>query len=512
MGRLKNTLRICLVCCLLVGKLFNIAFCGRVQADERIRELAVYLPENINTISIIRLKRPSASQNQSNENWSRLLKEHFGDDRAGFLAWGETLLVGSLFHPSVPEEAWATGVMHLPKKISINDIAKEQNASIDSLAGSPVLKTITGNYLVKFPADVIGLYRPGLRQDTAAWITSATKKKTISIQPYLQEAIDKQGDIILSLNLEHFLDPKLVKSKLEEDKRFDRHQKLVGQIVPLIAGLRGVTLSATTDEATECLITIDFSSKVGPSAGVIKTLFLSVLQDAGATIEEFSSAKVVASGNSVKLRCQLSEESMYRILSLVASPNISTDSDAHESPRSTAASDNGKATVDNEAGPSEKNRASKRYYEAVSKKIANLQKANRNAKNYKNTIAWHENFARNIENLSPRNVEREFLVFGQRTAKRFRALASSLRGQEVKVNLQEKTLTYQTDYDPGWATANWWGGAGYRAPSLNVQSNLEEVRTGIASEELKGYEERQKIWDLLLEDQEEMQNRLESLK
>ncbi len=484
-----------------------------VRADEKIRELAVFLPENINTVSIVRFQASSSSDNKANGKWNRMLREHFGDERSGFLGWGNTLLVGSLFHPSVPEEAWATGVMHLPENINLKAIAIELDATIDSLAGQPVLITPRGNIVATLPSNVIGIYRPGLRQDAANWIKSATKKSSITIKPYLQETLDKPGDFVLALNLENLLAPKFVKSIIEKDERFARHQNLVDKMVPLVAGLRGVTLSATTKETTtECLVTLDFSSEVGSLVSVVKTLFLSILEDTGAMIEEFPKAKVTASGNSVKLRCQLSEGSLHRLLSLVASPCVSAESHSHA-----MQSNQNDQSLKNEnkakkAGPSEKQRATKRYFEAVSKKIDNLQKANRNAKNYKNTIAWHENFARNIENLSSKNVEREFLVFGQRTAKRFRALASSLRGQEVKVNLQKKTLTYKTDYDPGWASVNWWGGYGYRAPTVKVDSNLQQVREKIAREELIGYENRQKIWDLILEDQQEMKSRLDSVK
>ena len=512
MRLLKHSWLAFFVCCVTVTTLSTSDITGRVQADEKTRSLAVFLPETINTVSIVRLQGSAAAQQSSGGKWSRVLQEHFGHDKTGFLSWGDTLLIGSLFHPSVPEEAWATGVMHLPQHISMEAIAKNLEAKVDSLTGRPVLQTPAGNYLVKFPADVIGVYRPGLRQDAATWIAAASKKKSISIKPYLQEAIDKQGDIVLSLNLEHLLDPAFVKSKIEKDPRFARHSKLIEQIVPLISGLRGVTLSATTNQKTECEITIDFSSEVGPSASVVKTLFLSVLEDVGAVIEEFSEAKVIPSGKTVKLRCQLSEQSLHRLLSLVAAPCISANSHSIETQPSLANVENKEVKSKDINPPSERQRATKRYFNAINKKISNLQRANRNAKNYKHTIAWHENFARTIENLSPNNVEREFLVFGQRTARRFRGLASSLRGQEVEVNLKEQTLTYQTDYDPGWATANWWGGAGYRAPSVKVRSNLEQVRQQVSNAELKGFQQRQGIWDLVLEDQQEMQTRLEAIK
>jgi len=512
MQRFKDSLLVCFFSRICLASLLVGIVSQQVHADEKTQALAIYLPDNVNTVSIVRLKKPSTASQAESQKWARILREHFGDERTGFLSWGETLLIGSLFHPSIPEEAWATGVMRLPKQVSFGEIAKSQNASVDSLSGVPVVKSKAGNYLVKFPADVIGLYRPGIRQDAANWIASASKKENITIKPYLRQAIDKQGDVVLALNLANVLDPQFVKSKIEKDERFVKHQKLIDRIVPLISGLRGITLTATTDEIIECEISIDFSSDITTFSSVMKTLFLSVLEDSGAMIEEFPGAKISTSGNSVILRSQLSEESLHRILSLV------TPMSGPVNPFSSSAEHMIKSPVikknkDNKAtGPTQKQRATKKYYEAVSKKIANLQRANRNAKNYKSTIAWHENFARTIERLPTKNVEREFLGFGQRTTERFRELASSMREEQVKVNMQKQTLTYQTDYDPGWASLNWWGGGGYRPPNLKVKSNMEEVRKAIAKEELNGYEERKKIWLILIADEKQMKNQLKSVK
>ena len=40
-----------------------------------------------------------------------------------------------------------------------------------------------------------------------------------------------------------------------------------------------------------------------------------------------------------------------------------------------------------------------------------------------------------------------------------RALAASLRGVVVDVNTQERSVTYNTNYDPGWGAVSifdWW--------------------------------------------------------
>ncbi len=515
MRRFIDSIRGCSFFCiwlgaLLVGAVSQPADADDKTANDKTGDLARYLPGNINTLSLIRLKKAPTASRAEGEKWRKILREHFGDDRSGFLSWGDTVVVGSLFHPSIPQEAWATGVMWLPPQVTFEEIAKSQNATIESLSSLPVVRSKAGNYLVEFPGNVIGLYRPGIRQDAANWIATASKKKDVTIKPYLQQAFGKPGDVVLALNLENVLDPQVVKAKIEKDSRFVKHQKLIDRVVPLITGLRGVTLTATAGETIQCEISIDFSSDIQTLSSVMKTLFLSVLEDSGAMIEELPGSKISTSGNSLVLRTQLSEESLHRILSLItpmsnpAPPLAAKTEHTIKSPTVVKGKDR------KETGPSVAERATRNYFEAVSKKIDNLKRANQNAKNYKSTIAWHENFARTIERLPTKNVKREFLGFGQRTAERFRALASSLKDEQVKVNLHKQTLTYQTDYNPGWAYVNWWGGVGYRPPNMKVKTNAEEVRKAIAAEEMKGYEERKKIWALLIDDEEQMRNRLGS--
>ncbi len=55
-------------------------------------------------------------------------------------------------------------------------------------------------------------------------------------------------------------------------------------------------------------------------------------------------------------------------------------------------------------------------------------------------------------------------------------MAASLKGVAVEVDTVGKSLVWKSTFDPGYTEANIWGGLGYRAPSVQVDSNLQQVR------------------------------------
>ena len=74
------------------------------------------------------------------------------------------------------------------------------------------------------------------------------------------------------------------------------------------------------------------------------------------------------------------------------------------------------------------------------------------------------------------------------------------------MNTQNQAITREvTSIDPGWVSANYWGGFGYAPPSVKMKSNLSEVREKQAAAVEKGRLDRSKIWDMIREDQAKMQ-------
>ncbi|MBX3438137.1 MAG: hypothetical protein KF861_11650, partial [Planctomycetaceae bacterium] len=218
-------------------------------------------------------------------------------------------------------------------------------------------------------------------------------------------------------------------------------------------------------------------------------------------------SRATSQGQSVKLECELSDDSLRRILSLIITPatphEIATPTPAptETTPRPRRTPSRRGSTTDD---------PTRAYVDAVNRMINDLQWANRRATDYARTATWHDNFARKIGELPTEGVDRQALTFGQRIASSFRALAASLRGQAVEVNTQQKTLTYDVHFQPGWAGVSIWGAVGYQDPTWQVTSNLREVRERQAAAIAAGNHDREQIWLMIEEDRVEVERALEN--
>ncbi|MCA8982311.1 MAG: hypothetical protein KDA76_01010 [Planctomycetaceae bacterium] len=478
-----------------------------VRGDEATLQLARYLPQGYNTISVLRLHQMMSSPKGSREGWSARLEQEMSSGTGDLPPWLDTLVVGSLTHPNVPQEVWAAGVMQRPADVTLESIAARYDARVEILADRPAIQTNRGSYLVDFPDNILGGYRPGQRQLVAQWIRAIASQVESPIAPYLKEALQTPGHLVLSIHTQDMLDPVHVEQRLREDERFRSQTALIERLVPLLSGLRGVTLSATVGERTECEISIDFSSDVGPSSAIVKTLFLAMLEDAGAMIDEFPGTRISTSGQRVRLSCELSDESLRRLVSLVVPPRAPHDYSVEI--QQPPASEPVKSEPTPEELAAQQLRANRRYLESANRIVNDLYRASQNATNYSRTITWHETFARKLEALPTASVDPALVDYAHRTAQRFRTLASSLRGQGIRVDTQNQAITREiVEFNPGWVSANYWGGFGYQPSSLRIQSNMQQVREKQAAAVTEGRLERSKIWDQILADQAEAQRLL----
>ncbi|MEZ6053886.1 MAG: hypothetical protein R3C02_21255 [Planctomycetaceae bacterium] len=469
-----------------------------VASGDDVTELVRYLPETANTLAIVRVSSILGTERAKAEHWYDKQEERFASGLAAVPPWVETLVIGSLVHPSVPEEVWAAAVVRRPTNVTIEAIAAHEGTTVEDLAGFPALRTRRNSYVVQPLPDILTAYRPAHRLEASQWARSVSNQESSEVSPYLREAAGQDGHVVFALDLKDLLDPKQVEQLLMQDERFASQRKLVTRLVPLLTGIRGITCSVAVGDSTEAVITIDFSADVGPSSLTVKTLFVSILDDLGAAIDEFADSEVSTGHHSVTLRCPLSDDSLRRILSLIVTPS----SPYHAPPKPVAET----SKTEPQPTPAADSRvATQKYVKAVNGMIDDLQRANRRAKDYFKTATWHDNFARKIMDLPRDGVSPEALDYAQSIASKFRALGASLRGQGVKINADQGTLTYDVNYTPGWASVNIWGGVGYGESAVNVTSNLREVREKQAAAIEQGADEREQIWLMIENERADME-------
>jgi hypothetical protein len=146
------------------------------------------------------------------------------------------------------------------------------------------------------------------------------------------------------------------------------------------------------------------------------------------------------------------------------------------------------------------------YYRETARLIRDLKGMLRNAKDYEKTAMWHDNYARRIDDLPIAGVDAELVTYGADLSQYFRAVAASLRGESVRVNALNQSVTAEVQVN------SWWGYTGYKYGAFGgyvpgpgeVQTNLRQVREAQAQAVSKGAEDRVLIWQMI----DDRQNRV----
>lgn len=491
MSRIDTTARPLLCLGLLLGFGTWDGWSSRSALADETESLVESLPSTANMVGVIRVADIHATPRAQRENWA-------ADDEHRFLAgatvvpsWVNTLVVGSLVRPAVPEEVWTAAVAVPPSTVTMDQIAEHEQSSIEQLAGHDAVRGLRDMYIVELSDKLIGAMRPAVRQETARWVREIDSASAPGINEYLKEVARRPSHIVFGLNMQDMLDPQRVKEHIEADKQFSSSPQLPQELAALVTGLRGISFAANIEDRTVAEITLDFEQEVGAEGMFVKPLLLSVLNDMGAAIDDFERADVVRDGKSVVMSTVVSDESLRRIMSILLPPQTG----AGATPEPVAATPPPAAVSDPSDIPSRVNgKASQRYFKAVTQIIRDLERANRRATDISRTASWHDNFADKIDNLPVAGVDRVLIDWGTDVSRHLRALAASLRGQSVALRAQQNTLTYDYKYQGGAAAVNVWGGVGYREPTWRVTSNLQQVRERQAKAVTAGAQEREQIW------------------
>lgn len=129
-----------------------------------------------------------------------------------------------------------------------------------------------------------------------------------------------------------------------------------------------------------------------------------------------------------------------------------------------------------------------------------LLSRNRGATGYHKTALWHVEFARKIGGLSPTEVDPALLRWGRDVSKELVALASSLRGESVRLDDLERSIRVDDTTMYNWAGAGPYGEPLGFPVWVYSDSNLDLVRAQQDAAVEKSAGDRDAIWNILREE------------
>jgi hypothetical protein len=469
--------------------------------------LAKWLPPGANTLGVIRVEDILKSPRAVREKWVEDYEARFLGGADVVPPWISTVVRASHANPQLGTRNWLGAVLQSTRPVNLDKIAEREDSTLTKIGErSAVFMPRSGGYVVELGPKTAGFLSPASRQDVRRWLTAVEKPDASpQLSPYLASLLASRAPVVVGIDLEDALELPLLKVWLATTQTMSGKDADRGAVEKALTSLIGVKLEITLGDATEAAIVMDFSSPIGTAGRSIKSLFLEILADQGALLPEFESSRTDIRTNSVALRTELSDPSLRKLLELLLSSgahrehsNLSHDAAPQPATPVPSPAATSTAAVD----------ANRKYYLAINRIVDDLQQRDRRATNYTKTAVFHDSAADKISRMSIKGIDPLLSDYAAEVSNHLRALASSLRGQTVAINAGNQSVVYNAQVEPGYSGFGWGIGFQNRGPTVNINSNLAEVRQKQAAAVERGAEQRDQIWESLLSRRETVRRAL----
>lgn len=483
------------------------------QAPRQVQSTMNLLPQSTNALAIVRFETLLKTPQAAAEQWAQKPERLGMETIPAWISWG---IIGKEVDP-VRGQLWEIALVPLPAPLSVQDIADQQSISVQEIEGTPVARGVKrDNYYVQLPVEggaVLGSVTPPSFRLVSQWMSALKyRSNPPTFAPMLTSAAAKPAHVIMAIDLRNVFDPLQAERWVAQTWLETQSGTVPREVASFLGRVEGVSLTLMSTSTLQATLVVQSTEDIKLSGEWIAKIFQKVLSDRHLEIDEMSSLSFQVQGNTATAVFEMQTYSLRQLMSLWLSPHPNAPAQDGTSSALAIAPGGAASGTNSSQRPTASEEdlifaASQRYFHSVNQMLDDLARASRRATNYLQTATFHDRFAQKISDLPVANVSRELLEYGANIANYLRGLASSLRGMVVNVNAEERTITYQTHFDPGWASANPWGMVGGQMPTWQTTSNTQQVRERQAQFVQEGAAQREQIWGLI--DRERARVRIE---
>ena len=425
------------------------------------------VPPATNTLVLVDVRAAYSSPLAKSDKWA---DEYFEKYKSGigFVPPGaEAAVIASEVNLSSMTRGHQIGLVKVSRLPTIRGLAEREAGTVSVIQGTSVVNSPRDVYYTTLGGSTVAAVYPADRQATARWLHHATESKTTQLSPYLGKVVagHKDAAVTIAVDLADSLDPALLNIAFQYSPAVVKQGGVnVGALARFVATARGLTFNAVIADGITGTVKIDFGADSAPFKKTLHDLFLELLADQGIHFPGIETWEPTYDAGSMSLSGPLDAADLRRVLSLFAFPGATSP----ESPTAKPGEVSGGAT--------------KRYWAAVMTVLDDTRKLRERLKDprdYSKLATWFDKSAVQIEQLNQHGVDPLAIEVGHESAKRFRAIAGSLRGVPIDVDaLSQKGYYYvQSQAWPVWG--GWWNWRGL-AFSQNIKTNVPQVRGEMA--------------------------------
>ena len=436
-------------------------------------EMLRWIPADANAIVIVDVDNLFSTPLAKKEDWRKQAADAFVNHElavppeARRVLFASQIGLGSQFNPE-----WELGVFDFERTPSFAAIARREGGQLDTVAAQSAVSLGKATTIVELaPGAVLGTSQPN-RQTITRWISSAKKQTSPQVSAYLVQATKQIGSatpVVLALDLSDCTTVPSARAFLAsleslKDKAADQND-----LAELVASVKGATLTVHVTQRREGKLRIEFDRPTAVAKPYARELLSEVLHATQASLDDIESWSFNVDGTSITWSGELSPGSLRRLIALLVPASAGAGSLQSEEP-------NAATTVSPEA---KKAATSQRYFRSVKDLIDELHQTLHKTRD--NHAVWFERYARKVDDLPMKDVDKDLLTFGGNVSSSFRYQAQAKRMAGVRSGVREAQPNYATygGYRTGYANVGPYGSYGNYSWSatVRVEPNRGQIRT-----------------------------------
>ncbi len=476
----------------LYGLMILMGNSSLLAADD-VAELLVRVPAKANVLAVVDVDGMFKSPLGVAQKWSQRYRTDYASGLVPFPPSVQRAVLAAELNPESLHPSWELGVLKFNRPVAMKDLATREMTNVDKFEGRPLITTVQHTYLIELKAQTIAVANCPNRQDMARWMRFAMSNTQPVVSDYLRAAAEDKSPSQFRLALDLQDIPHLEEVRFKLDHVMPPLPAAVDRdaLAKIITGIQGLRVDVQIKDNIQATVRLDFADNLEPMASVLPGLALYVMQKRGVDLPELHTAKSRVESKAITFRNELSEASFRRLLSLLQPYSASIDDDD--------------GTADPERKETVQQVTTTRYLRTITTTLNDLERDAKKAKTYQASAHWFETAAKNIDQLSVRNVDPDVHAYATSISLKLRSIVQSLKG----VPLDVKALEYQKKQEyyvyPDTFIATPYAPYGLASPLtvagrpawVEYKNNYAEVQAEQARVIAEAAKDREQVWNLM---------------
>ncbi len=454
--------------CLAVGL---VGLVGNLARAEVPTKLLAWVPADANAVVAIDVDALFHAPLAARENWKKQAGDRFANQEISVPPEARRVVMASqLDLGGGLQPVWELGILDLERTPSFALIARREKGQLDTIAGHSAVKLPGGRFGVELDPGLVLITSQPNRQIISRWVGSMKKDAPARVSPFLSKALDtadRKAQMVLALDLADSVTAPPIRELLSTFEPLKGKTADQADIADVLASVKGVVLTVQVTDKREGSVLIEFDKPTALMRPVAKPLIEELLHTLEISLSDLEHWTVTASGMSLTMKGEFSQADLRKVVSLfAASP---TTHEVRETPAESAATETPSAE-------SAKAAASRKYFHSVKGLIEELRKT-LDKTHRDNQLVWMERYARKVDDLPMKDVDKDLLTFGGNVSSSLRYQAQAARMAAVRGGVRAAQPVYQS-YSYGAGAVGPYGTYGGYSFAGTVQVAPNRIQIG----------------------------------